>query len=135
MTEKLKQKTKEEIMKMPKDIQVVLNSFDWGKISEDIGKEYSFTESEVNDFQVEIMLVLTGIEHLIDFKSNIEKNVVKTKETSEKIMEETVKQIFSPISSKINENIKTKIKSRDPNWDQTINFILSGGDYTSFIEK
>ena len=61
MTEKLKQIIKEETAKLPKESQDVINVFDWGTISEEIGKKYLLNENETNDLQVETLLILIGL--------------------------------------------------------------------------
>ena len=48
---------------------------------------------------------------------------------------ELVEKIFTPIANILTENIKNNIKNKNPNWQQSVNFILSGGDYTAFIER
>jgi len=135
MTEKIKQKIKEELLRMPNEIQEAVNSFDWGKISEEIGNKYLLEESEINDLQVEIMLVMIGMTSVENLKINIESNVGTSKEEAEKIGNELFEKIFGPIGSKITENIKNNLKDKTITWKQNINFILSGGDYTVFLEK
>lgn len=135
MTEKLKQKTKEELSKMPNEIQEAINSFDWGQISEEIGKKYLLEESEINDLQVEIMLVMIGMTSVDNLKTNIENNVGTSKDEAEKIGNELFEKIFGPIGSKIAENIKKNLKENTITWKQNINFVLSGGDYTVFLQR
>ena len=40
-----------------------------------------------------------------------------------------------PRASTIPENIKKNLKNKNPSPEQTLNFILSGGDYSVFVEK
>lgn len=135
MTEKLKQKIKEELSRMPNEIQEAVNSFDWGKISEEIGKKYLLEETGINDLQVEIMLVMTGITNIDNLKTNIESNIGTSKDEAEKIGNELFEKIFGPIGSKITENIKKNLKDKTITWKQNINFVVSGGNYTVFLER
>lgn len=135
MTEKLKQKIKEEMISLPKESQDVLNTFDWEKISEEIGKKYLLDESEINDLQVETGLVLVGLVEVDEYTLNVENNVGTSKNEAEKIIEEVNKKIFNPIADIISKNIENKLKDNNPNYKQTLNFILSGGDYSVFMEK
>ncbi|MFA5095537.1 MAG: hypothetical protein WC447_02680 [Candidatus Paceibacterota bacterium] len=135
MTEKLKQKIKEEMINLPKESQDAINAFDWGNISEEIGKKNLLTESEVNDLQVETGLVLVGLVDVDEYALNIENNVGTSKEEAEKIAEEVNKKIFSPISETIRKTIEDNLKNKNLNWKQTLNFIVSGGDYSAFIKK
>ena len=43
--------------------------------------------------------------------------------------------IFSPISDKIMLSIKNNVRLSSVSWDKTIDFIISGGDYSVFVEK
>lgn len=133
MTDKLKQIIKEELEKLPKEKREVIDSFDWIKISEEIGRKYLLDESEINDFQVETFLILIGLEDPDLYANNIENNVGTSKNEAKKMAEEVLQKIFIPITDTLVENIKKSEKTKDPKWDQNLNFILSGGNYHSFM--
>lgn len=135
MTEKLKQIIKEEITKLPKELQEVINVFDWVKISEEIGKEFLLSENEINNFQAETLVILVGLEDPSFYSSNIENNIGTSKNEAEKIAEEVNQKIFIPISETIKKSIKEKLSNKKSNWKQSLDFILSGGDYSVFLEK
>jgi hypothetical protein len=134
MTEKLKQIAKEEIMKLPKEAQDVINAFDWAKITEEIGSKFLFSDDEVNDFQVETLLVLVGLEDIEAYPRNIENKIDTGKDEAIKMAEEVKKRIFTPLYNNLTENVKKNLISKNPNWEQSLEFILSGGDYSVFIE-
>jgi len=134
MTEKLKQTIQEEIIKLPKEAQEAINSLDWTKIAEEIGKKHLLDESETNNFQVETLLVLVSLTNPEFYATNIENNVGTTKEEAENMANEVFEKIFAPIGDIIEENIKKNFKDKNPNWEQSLNFILSGGDYSAFME-
>lgn len=133
--QKLIEKINGEILKLPKESQEVINSFDWIKITDEIGGKYNFAEDEINDFQIETALVLVGLVDPDLYVTNIEDEVGITKIESEKIADEILEKVFKPIAKKIEENIKDKIKNKNTKWDQNLNFVLSGGDYSIFAEK
>jgi hypothetical protein len=133
MTKELQQKMNEEIAKLPRYNQEAINSIDWDNISWKIGKSNLLTESEINDLQIETGLVLIGLSELDLFVINVEKNTGTTKVQSEKIAKEIYEEIFKPIAEKMEVMVKDKIKSQNPKWDQRINFIISGGDYSNFV--
>ena len=135
MTENLKQLIKEVLVELPKESQEVINSFGWENISEEIGKKYYFGAQEINKLQVEIALVMAGIEKQNSLALNIENEIVTSKDDAIKIAEEIVQKIFKPMVNKLTEMIKKNLKSRVIHWQQNLNFILSGGDYTTFIER
>ncbi len=133
MTEKLKQTIKEEIGKLPKEAQDAINALDWEKIAEDIGKKCFFDEGKINDLQLETLLVLVGLEDAEFYSNNIIDNVGTTMDEGKKIAEEVLQKIFTPIGNEITKNIKSNLKNKNPSVEQTLNFILSGGDYGALI--
>ncbi|OGI76080.1 hypothetical protein A3C67_01840 [Candidatus Nomurabacteria bacterium RIFCSPHIGHO2_02_FULL_42_19] len=135
MTDKLKKIIQDEVGVLPKETQGAINSLDWVSIAEEIGKKNLLNESEINDLQVETLLTLVGIEEMGSYTKNIENKVGTSKDEAEKLAGELVEKIFTPIANILTENIKNNIKNKNPNWQQSVNFILSGGDYTAFIER
>lgn len=134
MTEKLQQKMKTEIAKLPKEKQDAINAVEWGKISEEIGKKYKLSENEINELQLETGLVLLGLVEFNIYKLNVE-NIGLTKDETEKIVMEVLEKIFTPVATIIESSIKNAMKNQNINWNQRVNFIISGGDYSNFMEK
>ena len=135
MTEKLKQAINEGMVKLPKETQEVLNTFDWGKVSEEIGKKYSLNESQINNLQLEIGLVLIGVEAHNFLEFNIQENVRIREDITIKILEEVNEKIFKAMFDKLEEIIKRDLKNKVINWQQNLDFILSGGNYSCFIKR
>ncbi len=135
MTEKLQQIAKDEIVKLPREGQEAINSFPWGETAKSIGLKYSLTEEEINNLQTEVLITLVGYEYLEDLKSNIENNVGITSAEAEKISSELINKIYNPIGAKLNEIVERSDKSIKANWQQNVNFIVSGGNYVSFIQE
>ncbi len=133
MTEKLQQTLNIEILKLPKEKQDAINSFDWVKNVEEIGRKSYLNDDEVNDLQLETGLMLIGLVDFEIYVLNIEKNIVISRTESQNIANEIVEKVFTPIAKSIEIAIKNKMKSYEPKWDKRINFIISGGDYSSFI--
>ncbi len=133
MTEKLSQTIKEEIAQLPKEVQEAIRSFDWIKIAEQIGNGNQLDEEEIEDFQLETLLVLIGAVDPEFYAINIENHVNTTKEKAENIAREAFQKIYAPISNSIRENVKNSLKYKNPNWKQTVDFIISGGNYSAFI--
>lgn len=134
MTEELKQKIKEGLVKLPKEAQEVMNAFDWVKISEEIGKKNLLDDNEVNIIQNEIGLILIEANRPDMLTINIENNVGTSKNEAIKIGEEISEKIFKPMFGKMQLIVKDSMSSKNPKWDKRINFILSGGDYSNFLE-
>ena len=135
MNEKLKQRMDSEILKLTPEKREAINSIDWVKITEDIGKNFSLTEVEIHNFQTETGLVLIGLVDPTTYTQNIEDNVGTTKVEAEKISSEAFNKIFSPLLDFIELAIKNKIKYQKQTWQQSVNFIISGGDYSFFVEQ
>jgi len=135
MTEKLKQTIKEEVGKLQKENQEVINAFDWENIAEAIGKKYLLTESEINDLQIETLLVLIGLQDPNEYTQNVENNIGTSKNEAEKISAEVFQKIFTPINNILIEKIKKSDKVKNATPEQNLNFILSGGDYSAFLEQ
>ena len=134
MIEKLQQTMREEISKLPRENQEAIYSVDWLNISEKIAKKYILTEQETIDFQTETGIVLLGLSDFWTYSANIE-DIGISKSKSEEMSKEVFQEIFKPIADKIETSIKNRIRIEKIKWDQTINFIISGGDYSNFIEK
>ncbi|MEK7471194.1 MAG: hypothetical protein AAB623_00915 [Patescibacteria group bacterium] len=134
MTDKLKQTIKDEVEKLPKENQEVINNFGWEKITEEVGKKFLLSDNEINDFQVETLIILVGLEDIDFYASNIENNVGTSKDEAKKITDEVIQKIFTPINDILVENIKKSDKLKNTNVEQNLNFILSGGDYTAFLD-
>lgn len=135
MTEKLAQTIKEDLIKLPKEVQGAINSSGWENISESIGKKYFLSENEINILQLEVGLVLLGYRKLDLLALNVESSAVIDKESAIKISEELYEKLFIPLDGVIQSSFKNKTTYTNKTWEQSINFIVSGGDYSVFLEK
>jgi hypothetical protein len=135
MTEKLEQTIKEEMVKMPKEMQEAINSSGWVSISDEIGKAFSLDDDGINNLQLEIGLVLLRYKKLNLLPPTLESSTSISKNDSLKLVAELDKRIFAPIEEKVKSLFKDKIKNEDMNWKQSINFIISGGDYSIFVDS
>lgn len=135
MTEKLKKVIKRELEKLPRETQEAINIVDWVNIAEQIGERHLLDQSEINDLQVQTLLVLVGLRDADLFQANIENEVGTSKNEAEKISAEVFEKIFEPIVEKLEENIRKNMKDKNASWEQNTNFILSGGDYSVFIDN
>jgi|SRR3989344_7909825 len=133
MTEELKKTIEEEIRELPKEGQDAIGAVDWVKIAEEIGKKFLLNEDEINSFQLETLLVLIGVVYPDFYAINIENHVNRTKDESGKMADEAFEKIFTPIGKTLEENIKKNLGSKNISWEQTVDFILSGGNYFAFI--
>jgi hypothetical protein len=135
MTDKLKQVVKDEMTRLPKEMQEAMSLLDWGNVAEEIGKKYLLNESEINDLQVETLLILIGLEEGNSYVKNVENNVGTSKEEAEKIVEEVNQKIFAPIYNLLEANLKKNLTNKKVGLEQNTEFILSGGNYGAFLGK
>lgn len=134
MTEKLKQTIEEEIAQLPKEGKEAIGAVPWVKIAEEIGAKFNLTEEEIGDFQLETLLLLIGAVDAEFYAINIENHVGTSKDQAKNMADEAFAKIFRPIRNILEENIKKDLKNKNPSAEQNINFILSGGDYSAFME-
>ncbi len=134
MTEKLKNIINTELEKLPKEIKDSIEAIDWVSLAEEIGKKHLLNESQINDFQVQILLVFIGLKDAEFFEINLENYLETTKKQAEEISDETFDKIFDPIGGVLEEKLKNSIKNKEMTWKQSVDFILSGGDYSTLLE-
>lgn len=135
ISEKSKNLIKEEMLNLPKEVQDAINSLDWESIAEQIGKKYLLDENEINTFQLETASFILGLVDEDLYPRNIEDEVGTSRAEAEKIAREVEEKIFKPIYDTMIENIKNSQKSKSSTAEQNLNFILSGGDYSAFVEE
>ena len=135
MTDKLKQIMEEGSKNLPQEVVGVINSFEWEKISEEIGKKYLLDDNEIDTLKTEIVSAMIGIKSQDALVLDIEDNVGTTKNDAIQMTEEINEKIFNPMTEKLESSIKNGLRTRNQKWNQTINFIISGGDYLVFLEK
>jgi hypothetical protein len=135
MTEKLAQTIKEDLVKLPLEVGKAITSSGWEDITEMVGKKYSLSDDDINILQLEVGLVLLGYNKISMFAQNIRSSAVLDEETAMNIAKELDERVFTPIEQSIQSLIKINPHYKNVNWNQTINFIISGGDYSVFLDK
>jgi hypothetical protein len=123
------------MLNLPKEVQEAIKAVEWEKISEEIGKKYLLSEDEIATFQLETASFLLGLVDEDLYPENIEDEVGMSREEAKKMADEALEKIFKPVNELIEDNIKRTIRIKSPKWDQTLDFILSGGDYFVFIAE
>ncbi len=135
MTDKLKQIIEEEVVKMPREFQEAYTSSNWISVSEDIARKYKlYLDEEINKFQAEVFLVLSGVVQYELFSVNLENELGLSKKETEEIETEVLEKIIYPFSEKIENKLEWKIDIKNSKWNQNLDFITSGGDYSAFLD-
>jgi hypothetical protein len=135
MNTKLQEILKEELLKLPRDLQQAINSFDWMSECEQIGEKHNLLDSEIADFQTETALIFLGLVLPDNYAKNIENEIGMSKGEAENLADEVLQKIFMPIADRREEIIKVNVKNRPPAWDKEMQFVLSGGDYSYLGDK
>lgn len=133
ITEKSRNLIKEEMLNLPKEMQEAIDASSWEKVSEEIGKKYLLDGDEIETFQLETASFLLGLVDEDAYPKNIEDEVGTSREEAEKISAEALEKIFIPIQKMAEEKLKVNLKNKKPSPEQTLDFILSGGDYSVFM--
>lgn len=134
MTENSQKTIREEILKLPKENQDAINAIDWVFIAEGIGKKFLLIDEEINKLQVVIGVALCGLINQDRFTFEVA-NIGMSNEEARSLVLMATEKIFTPIGNKIENVLKNKLKSQTPKWEQRVNFILSGGNYSAFLDK
>lgn len=134
MIDELKQTIKNELVKLPKEHQEVINTFDWETKTGNIGKQLLINEDEVSNLQNEVALVLVGIADEDNLVNNIEKKIGTSKNEAEKLAYRIDEEILIPMYKKLEMLIRESPSYKTPKWYQRVGFILSGGNYSVFLE-
>ncbi len=135
MNTKLQEAIKENVLMLPRDTQLAINSFDWMSECEELAKKYNLLDKEIADFQTETSLVLVSLVRADAYARNIENNTGLGKVEAENLADEAFQKIFMPIADRREEIIKVNVKNRPPAWDKEMQFVLSGGDYSYLGDK
>lgn len=135
MNEKSKKIIREEMLNLPEDAQEAITTSGWEKKTEEIGRKYLLSDDEIITLQLETASFLLGFVDEDAYPRNIEDEVGASKDEANKIAEEVMQKIFIPINDALTENIKKSDKHKNANAEQNLDFILSGGDYSAFVEQ
>ncbi len=135
MTDRFKKKIEEEMKNLPEELQSAIRSVDWPRIAEGIAGKHLLGADEVENLQLEIFLVLLGLRSIEFLSTNIENQVVIPKEDAEIIAREAVMKIFNPILNEYQKIVKNKTSGKKADWQQNLNFVLSGGNYAELVRE
>ena len=120
---------------MPREFQEAFTASNWIPVSEDIARKYKlYLDEEINKFQAEVFLALAGIVQAELLSVNIENELGLDKEESAKVEAEVLDRIIYPFSDSLESKVKWKMDIKNSKWDQNLDFITSGGDYSAFLD-
>ncbi len=134
MTEKTKKIIKDQMNIFPKELQEAINSIAWEKISEEVGVKYLLDKEETSVLQIITGLAVVGISNVELLTDSIEEEIGMSSDEAQKISNELNEKIFDLINASLEANIKKDLKNKTITWQQNLDFVLSGGNYSVFLE-
>lgn len=132
--EKLKSYIKEEKDALPKALQEIVESYQWLKEAEDIGMSHNLPDKKILYLQTETALVLLGLATIYSLPKNIEYNVEISEQEAENITKELDQKVFNPTYQNLSKEVKEHIKDKKPTWKQNVGFVMSDGNYATFLD-
>jgi len=101
MNKQTEESIKEHLSKLPEDNQQAINSIDWLKECQEIGKKYNLIESEIAGLEAEVALFLVGLSDLKTLHKYIDNEIGGT--GWQEIEKEVHENILLPIAEKLEE--------------------------------
>ena len=133
---KLQQQIAYYYSKLPLDAQNMFSSMKWLETLKVISIKYALNDKQIETLGTETTLVLLGIIHPEDYEETLVNELDLSIESVEKIFIEINESVLKPIRRELTrifiENTENELM---PNWNQNVDFILSGGDYAVFAEQ
>lgn len=132
-----------QMEKLPGEVKQLFAGEELKNKITNIGTKNRLSIEELGTLQLEIYLVLLGLIHPDNFPITLSENLKIEKTKLDQIINEVNEQVFRDIREKLKEAYEktngilydTGIIPENPDWQQNLNFILSGGDYVAFLEE
>ncbi len=137
---------KKQIEKLPLEIRsLIANHVLENKIS-NIGKRNGLSEEQIGTLQVETNLIILGLVPTDEYQNELKDHLKIDSLKLDTVIADMGKEILDGIQEKLNEiynkldeddikEIKENMKNKNQSWNQNVNFVLSGGDYSAFAEE
>lgn len=145
MNPELERTIKEQIQKLPQEVKNLISNVGiWDKIL-NVGSKNRLNEKQARILLIETSLILFGLTNPEDLfyqlkeQLKVAENTIISviKEVDEKIIGNLKKILIDTYNKnvEVEENkIKENVKNKNTNWQQNVDFALSGGDYSVFME-
>lgn len=138
LKERLEKIKREELIKLSQKSREAINSVDWENLSENIGKKYLIDE-EIESFQIEILLVLLGLEKPESLEKNIMEFIITSEKEAHEIADQVFEKIFSPIADKIEggftptKTISRPISPKFNSLPENLKSVIAESDYQNKV--
>ncbi len=137
----IQQKIAEYYEKLPGDLQTVFSSMRWLEIVTAISSKYSLDAEQTKTLATETTLLLLCVVSISEYEGTLNEDLDLAEEIMRKILIEIDSSILVDIKPQLqetyNKNTNSLIEEKITNsgWTQNVDFILSGGDYSSFLKE
>jgi hypothetical protein len=133
---------KRQMKKLPIEVRKLFVNLELSNRVENIGKKNGLNPEQIETLQTEVTLVMLGLVLPDDFPNELENNLKIDVVKLDNIVNDVRQQLFRDVKEKLEEaygKIEDDLEGAEniyenANWQQNLNFILSGGDYSAFIE-
>jgi hypothetical protein len=128
---------KEQMEKLPIEVKKLFTDSSLGEKIINIGKKNGLNEGQLAILQTETNLVMLGLVHPDEYSDELKSHLNINDIRADNITNDINTEIMSGIREKIKETYEKTEESleTEPDWKQNLDFVLSGGDYSSFIER
>ena len=137
---------KKQIEKLPVEVRSIIADPKLGDKISNIGKKNGLNTEQIGVLQVETYLVMLGLMHIDEYTNQLKESLKIDYLKLDNILTDMDNSILGEIQDKINETynkldedeikeIKEGLKNKNQSWNQNVNFVLSGGDYSAFAEE
>ena len=141
---------KEQMEKLPAEVRKIFVDPALGEKILNIGKKNGLNIEQLGIFQLETYLVMLGLVHPDEYPNELKSRLKIDDLKVDNIINDTNREILSGILEKLKEmykkeeedldnmdeeKIKNNLANKNPDWKQNLDFVLSGGDYSVFLER
>jgi hypothetical protein len=122
---------KEKFDSLPESIQKIILSSEYEEILTEIGNQSQLSAEQIAVLERETTLVMMGLTPIKDLEIRLVRELNIDKIKGEEITKDINEKIFLKILELL-EIMNTPAEEK-PDWQQNLDFVLSGGDYSAFV--
>lgn len=137
MDQEIEKIIEEQMKKLPIEVRTLFTDPRLNDKIINIGKKNGLNEEQLVIFLTETNLVMLGLVHPDDYSDELKSHLNINDLKADNITNDINTEILGEIREKLKEAYeKTDGSSEiEPDWEQNLDFILSGGNYAAFMES
>jgi hypothetical protein len=135
---------KEQMKILPKEVINILADPAWSEKVLTIGRKNGLTEEQSQTLLLETNLVLLGLVHPDEYADELKNRLKIDEMKADNIVSDINREILSGVREKLIAMFASqeqsfieegKKRALNADWQQNLDFVLSGGDYSVFLEN